>query len=157
MKDHPHLRGGRPISIASPTSPPGAGDVRSQRRVVETVVRTLWEALEQRGQRGTRWTIMPGQVGHAGTRWYLWDGRHSPHNPEVGGSNPPPPATRKTPLDRSSRGRFMLGIAEYVAEFCVAELWSGALLVGARFAHRSWIMRLISSAVCLSWPVEWWV
>jgi len=51
--------------------------------VVETVVRTLWEALKQRGQRGTQWTIAPDQVGHARTRWDVWDGFRSSHNPEV--------------------------------------------------------------------------
>ena len=54
------------------------------------------------------------------------------HNPEVVGSNPTPTTRENAPREILSGGVFMLG----VAELYVAELWSGPLLVGSRFAHR---------------------
>ncbi len=71
--------------------------------VVETVVRTLWPAVEQAGRGGTPWTIGPGQVGRRRMRCEAWDGFHSPHNPEVVGSNPTP-ATTERPLNSRFRG-----------------------------------------------------
>src|SRR4051812_30646375 len=60
----------RPIEILSfSTCSLGARNLRGHCRVVETVVRTSREVVGQARRCGTRWTVVPGQVGHAGTRW----------------------------------------------------------------------------------------
>jgi hypothetical protein len=54
-----------------------------QAAVVETVVRTLWAAVELVGRGGTPWDDWSWLGGMPQDRWKVWDGFHSPHNPEV--------------------------------------------------------------------------